>query len=375
MSSNNSAHKRRRLLSNFSLGADLWKVVYDYMNKEDLHVMQLTKKEHYQGVKQFVKEFVDSYQNKSSLPKRIVMASDGSNTPSLVPLWYQDLDFNANGCSIPARKMKALYPTILYKHILLQRQPLSFDQTFSDSFIQKECNGNVISMTHESVHGSSHGFGVSNRLLVPGQRYRVSAIFEYVHSSQHNGFGITRPMPHSDATYRYGSIPPENIHFPYTPTRKDVMSAYLPLAWQQKSIVNGVLFSECSGFCDVEITSGNGGFFNTEFYPAHTWSTTVIQRKCLCCKNNRHIVQANFELDLTDKSNGKLHLLTLDKDPYTQSYRIHTHLLRDGLVGEFVWTATIGVSGKGATKIHMREWSGVDVPLHYICDLNSKCSA
>ena len=379
MSSNLSSNKRRRLLLDVSLepslSIDIWKVIYEYMDEEDFHAMQLTKKEHYQGIKLFVKEFVDSYEYKSSLPQKVPMNFTEINPPSLVPLWYQDLDFDANGGSIPVRKMKALYPTILYKHILFQKQPLSFNQTFGDSFIQKECKGTVISMTQENMNVLSHGFGVSNRLLVPGQRYRVTATFEYGQSNQHSRFGITRPMTHSDANYRYGSIPPENIHFPYTPTRKDVMSAHLPLAWQQNSIVNAVLFSEHSGFSDVEITSGNGGFFNTEFYPAHhTWRTNVVQRKCLCCKNDKHIVEAYFELDLTDASNGKLNLLKLDYDPFTQSYHIHTHLLADGLVGEYVWTATIGVSGKSTTKIHIHEWSGVDVPLHSICDLDSVCS-
>ena len=42
-------------------------------------------------------------------------------------------------------------------------------------------------------------------------------------------------------------------------TRKDVMSTYLPLAWQQESTVNAVLFSEFSWSKEISITTGNGG--------------------------------------------------------------------------------------------------------------------
>ena len=80
-----------------------------------------------------------------------------------------------------------------------------------------------------------------------------------------------------------------------------------------------------------------------------------MKRKCLCCKNRKRIVEANFELDLTDKSNRKLLLLTQDCDPDTQSYS--HHLLADGLVGEFVWTGIIAVVGNSTTKIHILDWS------------------
>ena len=364
MSSNHSPHKHRHLLLEVSLALDTWKLIYEYLDKEDLQTMHPINKEHNEGIKLFVKEFVESYEKKYTLPKRIAINSIVENfPPSFVPLWDLDLDFDAN-----KRNMKALHPTILYKQILLQRKHLSFNQTHCNSTfnyhsIMSENEGGTLIMARNnkmhSCNGNnvfSPGFGVSNRLLVPGQCYRVSATFEYEYGNQYNRFGITRPMTHSDIWYRYGSILSENGT--YEPTQQHVMSRYLPLAWQQESSVNAVLFSEYSGWKDVEITTGNGGTMNNTYRRAVQAKTTnIVKKKCLCCKNSNRMVQANFELDLRDKSNGKFLLLTLDCDRDTQTYR--HHLLADGLVGEFVWTGIIGVVGNSTTKIHMHDWDDI----------------
>lgn len=60
MSSNHSPSKRQRILIEGALSTDLWKVIYEYLDKEDLGATQQTSKEHFQGITQFVRELVDS---------------------------------------------------------------------------------------------------------------------------------------------------------------------------------------------------------------------------------------------------------------------------------------------------------------------------
>ena len=135
MSSNHSPHKHRHLLLEVSLALDTWKLIYEYLDKEDLQTMHPINKEHNEGIKLFVKEFVESYEKKYTLPKRIAINSIVENfPPSFVPLWDLDLDFDAN-----KRNMKALHPTILYKQILLQRKHLSFNQTHCNSRFNYHC--------------------------------------------------------------------------------------------------------------------------------------------------------------------------------------------------------------------------------------------
>jgi hypothetical protein len=113
----------------------------------------------------------------------------------------------------------------------------------------------------------------------------------------------------------------------------------------------------------VNVISGTGCYCIPDEQTVDDGATEVLRSKCGSCGGRKRLVNAYFELDLSDKSDGKLSLLSpccVSEDLAARRY--HKHQLASGLEGEFVWAGAIGVYYKTKTSVHIYD-SGKPVNL------------
>ena len=335
------AHTNSDHSSPSPLPTAVWEKIYKLLHKNDLDRIQLTSKDHLHGVEDFVNSSVDAHRSNHSLPKMVLMKHAG--TTVYVPLWREQLEVKTTGETIS--KQKALYPRIVYRHILLQREMLSFNQVSPG--VEMKQNNTIMTMCGDGA-SLSCGFGASKRCMVPGGCYTITATFEYEHSHPRTKFGIVRPTCHHT---RLGLGVTES---PW------ILESY-PQEWKDESKINAVLYEEMTN--KVNVISGTGCYFNSDEQTVDDGATEVLRSKCVSCGGRKRLVNAYFELDLSDKSDGKLSLLSpcyVSGDLATRRY--HKHQLASGLEGEFVWAGAIGVYYKTKTSVHIYD-SGKPVNL------------
>ena len=331
-----------------SLPTAVWGKIYELLNKSDLDAIEQTSIVHRQGVEDFINRSVDSYPSYDNLPKMALMKRAGTTVHT--PLWREQLVVEITQEKTTRRlisKQRALYPRIVYRHILLQRETLCFNQVSPG--VEMKHDNSVMTMCGNGASLSSFGFGASTRWMVPGCRYTVTATFEYEHSHPRTQFGvvpdidiqfgIVRPTCHRE---RLGLGVRGEYESPW------ILESY-PQKWKPNRERNAVLFTvgkniarTFRGTAGAELTNETIVICTEE--PVEEGTVNVVMRQCPSCQGRKQLKVAYFELDLTDKSDGKLSLLAAYEDPEdSATIRYRKHQLASGLEGEFVWAGHIEV--------------------------------
>ena len=234
--------------------------------------------------------------------------------------------------SLVGDPMRPNVRNFLFKQLLLQKESTpAFDEAFSDGEIQLSNNNRRLSMC--GVGDRLHiGCGISNRILLPGQSYRMSVQFRYRYLHHANLFGLIRPIKCSSGTV---SQIMQGTGFMFMPELDTI-----PSRWKKQSSINTVMWNPYpSSTVSVSRGSRSGsdlqreGGWNLFYQSDHIANTTVIGAK--------------FELDYGDPSNGKLNFVYLDDNDERK------HLITEGLTGDYVWAGSVGVYHNKVTSMEI----------------------
>ena len=236
--------------------------------------------------------------------------------------------------SLVGDPMRPNVRNFLFKQLLLQKESTpAFDEAFSDGEIQLSNNNRRLSMC--GVGDRLHiGCGISNRILLPGQSYRMSVQFRYRCLHHKNLFGIIRPIKCSSGTV---SQIIQGRGFMFMPEHDTI-----PSRWKKQSSINTVMWNpRPSSSVSVSRGSRSGSDLQREggwdLFCQFEWTENT----------GLTVFGATFELDYEDPSNGKLNFVYLDDNDEQK------HLITEGSTGDYVWAGSVGVYHNKVTSMEI----------------------
>ena len=160
----------------------------------------------------------------------------------------------------------------------------------------------------------------------------MSVEFFFTHlNDRANRFGIIRPIKCSSSTISQ-MVQKKAIHgSTFGPELETI-----PSRWKRQSSINAVMWNPCPGSLVLVQRGRRSG---SDLQREGGWDLFFQSQR----DGNVSSIDAKFELDYEDPSNGKLNFIYLDNNEEQRE------LITEGLTGEYVWAGSIGVYQLEAT--------------------------
>ena len=340
-------HKRDTFISTEEALAkyDAMSIVLSFLGSlRDFWTLIIASKKTARNVFTFMHEQVSK--KRDSLPTHGWISFDGISLDPL-PWGYHPLVGPVGHPTCPNAR------NFLFKQLMLQKESTpAFDEAFSDGVNQLEYNNRLPAVVNQLANnnrrltiygvrlqehiGYGIGCGVSDRILLPGKSYRISVEFFFSHlNNRANRFGIIRPIKCSSSTISQ-MVQKKAIHgSTFGPELETI-----PSRWKEWSSINAVMWNPYPG-SSVSIQRGRRS--GSDLQREGGWDSFFQSWRGSWEDENVSSIDAKFELDLEDPSNGKLNFIYLDNDEEQRE------LITEGLTGEYVWAGSIGVYQLEAT--------------------------